>query len=71
MGECFEAGADNLHFPTTTFTAYRRARLLREEHDRFAQLHQRNQFAVDKAEIAGAAVTFGQDMLNSINRTTH
>lgn len=59
MGECFDAGTDNLHHPATTFAAYHRAWLRWGEHDTFDQLHQWDQFAVgmQKAEVVGAAVT--------------
>ena len=43
------------------------------EHDTFAQLHHRDQFAVgvQKAEVAGATVTFGQDVLQDQAQECH
>ena len=66
-------GTNNLHHPATTFTAQHRAWLRWGEYDTFAQLHQWDQFAVgvQKAEVAGAAVTFGQDMLQDQAQECH
>lgn len=42
-------------------------------HDAFEQLHQRHQFAVgmQEAEVAGAAVTLGQDVLQDQAQEFH
>ena len=46
MGECVDASADNLHFPGHDIYSVSPGVIAVREHDTFAQLHQRDQFAV-------------------------